>query len=648
MEKLYKAIAKGIVFQADDCCFFLLFLVFLSLPALGKENVLEPPSIILKDKNEIYHIGRQVLVLPDETKDRSLEDILKLRNEFKLSSQDAPSFGFTTSVVWTILKVKNDTDEDWFLEIGSPYQYIIELHSQDKNGKWEYEKSMLQNFPSRKIRVNQHILPLNLEKGEERTFYMRDETSTAVTFPLRIASMDRLYETNHKEDIVNGLCFGLILALSIYNLFVFITIKDRTYLYYVFYIAFFIINMAWIRGYVQSLVPAEFKALNHSTYPSAAILIFLPLFTSSFLQLKKYNPQLMKFNYVFYILSSLAILFTIVGFTQLGFNMIMLQSFLMIPYVTILGFYTFKKGYKPARYYLLAFMVFTFGVVVFILKDHGLLPYNLFTEYSMQVGNTIETLVLSFALADKLNIYKKEKEESQEQALQQANDFSKQLIQSQEDERKRIAGELHDSVQQSLGVIKNRIALLKIKKDKEKQSKILANGNGEVSTEGDGKNDRLMSEIFEVVTQTIHEVRGISYGLRPFQLDLLGLTQSLKSLAEDISDSMNIEFDISIASVDGIFSKELEINIFRIVQECLNSIAQGKTSEKIAVKIERTVDKVYMVFEDDGVNSGLSHISKGTGLIGIKERISILGGSLKIMKLEPKGTEIRIEIPLRN
>jgi signal transduction histidine kinase len=334
--------------------------------------------------------------------------------------------------------------------------------------------------------------------------------------------------------------------------------------------------------------------------------------------------------------------------------MIMLQVFLMIPYVTLLGCYTFNKGYKPARFYLLAFVVFTIGVVIFVLKDHGFLPYNLFTEYSMQVGNAIETLVLSFALADKLNIYKKEKEESQELALRQANEFSKQLIQSQEDERKRIAGELHDSVQQSLGVIKNRIALLKIKNDKEKASKIaeevLSTGNGEgrKTVEANGKNDRLMTEIFEVVAQTIQEVRGISYGLRPFQLDLLGLTQSLKSLAEDVSDSINMEFDINIESIDGIFSKEQEINIFRIVQECLNNIAHHKTSEKVVLRIQKTGDKLYMLFEDDGIDSGLAHINKESGLVGIKERISILGGSLKIMKMEPKGTEIRIEIPLKN
>jgi signal transduction histidine kinase len=174
------------------------------------------------------------------------------------------------------------------------------------------------------------------------------------------------------------------------------------------------------------------------------------------------------------------------------------------------------------------------------------------------------------------------------------------------------------------------------------------NGEGRKTVEANGKNDRLMTEIFEVVAQTIQEVRGISYGLRPFQLDLLGLTQSLKSLAEDVSDSINMEFDINIESIDGIFSKEQEINIFRIVQECLNNIAHHKTSEKVVLRIQKTGNKLYMLFEDDGIDSGLAHINKESGLVGIKERISILGGSLKIMKMEPKGTEIRIEIPLKN
>jgi signal transduction histidine kinase len=130
------------------------------------------------------------------------------------------------------------------------------------------------------------------------------------------------------------------------------------------------------------------------------------------------------------------------------------------------------------------------GDFIFVLSENAEIQQTLFTDYALQIGSSLEAIILSFALANKLNVYKTEKEETQAKALAQANEFSKELIQTQETERKRIAGELHDSVGQSLSLIKNRVALMR-KGMKEQES---------------------LDELNEVVTNTIQEIRSITYG----------------------------------------------------------------------------------------------------------------------------------------
>ncbi len=604
------------------------FLIFLLVLFICKDGLAKAdaqfPVIVLTDKNENYPIGKTIFLYEDKTGELDIHQIRNLKNRFTQSTQTAPSFGFTTTVVWSYFTVRNTSDKAWYLEIGSSYEYTIDLYSEDQHGQIEHSETGLQlPYEARPVRVNLFMLPLHVEKGETKTFYMRLESQTVVNFPIRIATIQKLYETNHIDDIVNGLCFGLIIALSLYNLFVFFSLRDITYLYYVMYILSFMVALSFIKGYFQAIVPYNFN-LNHSTYPSATVFIFMVLFTNSFLFTKKYLPGLTQLSYVFYSLSGASIIFTSLGWHLIGFNLIMLQVFLIIPYVILMCSYALKKGFKPARFYLAGFSFFTVGVLIYVLKDHGILPHNQFTVYSMQLGSAIEAVVLSFALADKLNIYKKEKEESQSVTLTQSNEFSRKLIKLQEDERRRIATELHDSIGQSLSIIKNKITLLK-------------------------KNDpriEVIDGINEIVSETIQTVRSMSYRLRPFQLEMLGLRSSLKSLMEEVSDQSDIGIKINIDQIDGVFSKESEINIYRIVQGYLNVLSKTTNTREATVSITKQGSYVHISFQDDGSVLQAIQDEKTFPVSGIIKRIKILGGYFRIVENKSHPPIILIEIPI--
>ncbi len=203
--------------------------------------------------------------------------------------------------------------------------------------------------------------------------------------------------------------------------------------------------------------------------------------------------------------------------------------------------------------------------------------------------------------------------------------FSRQLIESQEAERKRIAAELHDGLGQNLVVIKNR-AMLGINKgeDKERVAKELKN-------------------ISESATQALEEVREITNNLRPQLLDRLGLTKAITAMLKKVSGVIEIESEID--SIDNIFNETQEISIYRIVQESLNNIIKHSNASDAIVKIKRDESKVLITIEDNGKGFDVLNVKAGgLGLVGLKERAQLLNGEFLIDSKIGEGTKIRVEI----
>jgi signal transduction histidine kinase/ligand-binding sensor domain-containing protein len=200
--------------------------------------------------------------------------------------------------------------------------------------------------------------------------------------------------------------------------------------------------------------------------------------------------------------------------------------------------------------------------------------------------------------------------------------FSRQLIESQESERKRIAQELHDGLGQNLLIIKNRAILGLTVKGKDEQ----------------------FNEIQDSVTDALSEVRSIAYNLRPLHIERLGLTSTIEEMIEDVEKSSGIEINCDVEKIDELFSKENEINFYRIVQECLNNIVKHSNATKASVTVFRENSKIILTVRDDGKGFEADKIKQGLGLNGIAERVKILGGIYSIESEIGKGTTVLAEI----
>ena len=221
------------------------------------------------------------------------------------------------------------------------------------------------------------------------------------------------------------------------------------------------------------------------------------------------------------------------------------------------------------------------------------------------------------------------------QAAQQA--FSRQLIASQEGERRRIAAELHDSLGQRLIII-NNLALF------------LLRTKGRVRTEEEKQ--QTMEEINAEASAAIEETRAISYALRPFQLDRLGLTRAIQALAKTVTRASEIQVETDLADVDDVFPEELRINFYRIVQESLNNVVKHSGASRATVVVRRDRQMVTLTVADDG--QGLPSEANaaqpgqgGFGLTGMRERANLLYGSLQIRNGPSAGTLLTIEFPVK-
>jgi signal transduction histidine kinase len=213
-----------------------------------------------------------------------------------------------------------------------------------------------------------------------------------------------------------------------------------------------------------------------------------------------------------------------------------------------------------------------------------------------------------------------------EHAVQQA--FSRQLIDSLEHERRRISNEMHDSLGQDLSVIKVRAR------------------RGREMLDGDDDARQELDEIGSLAEKTSAGLKEIAYGLRPYQLDKVGLSGTIEGMIERIGRSCGIAFDTRIANVDDLFAADSTIHIYRIVQESVSNIVKHSQARRASVSIDRRGNRVDITIRDDGRGIGatpdavLDPSGTSFGIMGMRERARLAGGNLEVRSTPGAGTSV--------
>lgn len=370
---------------------------------------------ILIDKNfKALNISEKVLFYIDSTNQLSITDVVN--KKFSTSSEKIINFGISSSTYWIKISFENiSTIENFLLKIEQPTIDRIELYTPLPSGKFDIV-TMGKDFAfnHRIFYDPDFIFNIFLKKKTEKRIYLKIRSKLPIQLPMILGVKEEVFNQLKKRDILSGIYFGLMLAMVFYNLFIYFSVKDKSYIYYVIYIVLILLTQTSLQGYPFQYLWPSYPIIDKYSlflFPSLVSISGI-IFMNVFLKIKIYSSNLFKLSFLLLFFYIFSIILSFIQYFKLSYKLMEFTSTLTSIFMLYTSIYIIKKGYQPAKYFLAAWSVFLVGVVIYILKDFEVLPFNNFTRYTMQIGSGIETVLLSFALAARINIYKKERLEA--------------------------------------------------------------------------------------------------------------------------------------------------------------------------------------------------------------------------------------------
>lgn len=425
-------------------------LLGLLLTTGGKGTV--TAQIVYSDPQELLSLSARAMILEDAEHRLTAEEVAVLPDTaFTVAGEDILNFRHTSSKYWLKFLLQNTTDKELTLLVENPLIHHLNVFVTGSDGtETTYYSGNFTFHSTRSFNSS----AFTFELGRNPTgILIETSTKSDFFFPVYVGAAYPITKSLHRNDIFNGAYLGLMLAMLLYNLFIFITIKDRVYFYYILHIGITLLMMLRFRGIGFDLFWPEMPLFNSGSSVFLCLIIVTSiLFSTRFLDTANYAPKAHKF------LVSLAGVAAVLFLTALAdwqpWSNILVQadaailSFSLI-FIAIL---VYRRGHKSAKYYLLAWTVLLIANIILIMTLNGALPITFFTLTSFQIGSALEAVLLSNALANKINTYKIEREKAQTEIIEKTRE-NERLVKEQnvllEQKVSQRTSELHAAKEQS-------------------------------------------------------------------------------------------------------------------------------------------------------------------------------------------------------
>ena len=575
--------------------------------------------VVLTNTQEHYPLSQHLEILEDEQGAWTIEDVTssEIASRFVTNQEKVPGFGFTDSAYWVRFRVRNEAEPEteWVLFYDHAAFYTDFYYPSDDGQTYEaVHTGSAMPFHTRDLPLSRFAFRLPLAPEETKTIHMRFESAGTLILPLSIFSDEALVQKTITEQTLNAFLYGILFILTFYNLVLFFYLRDNSYLYYVLFFSTILLGLMAISGFgAQYLWPNQggFAAIS-ARFFTILSFIFALLFATSFLRAKAYTPRLHKF------MVGLAITVVVV----LGLMFIWFRETAVVHAILILascvtmiaaGLVVWRKGFRPARYYLVGWLLFVVGFILFLLTLVDILPLTGLTDGVLRLGLVVLALVLSLGLADRINVYRNEKEAAHLAAIAQ---------------RTHIAQDLHDSVTQSLY-----------------SANLFAEAGQEIAETGDVQGaGHYFRRIGAVTQQSLKEMRLFLYELRPPDVVEDGLVDALQKRLDTVEKRGGMEARLIVdGEVD--YPDEISDQFFRITQEALNNVVKHAEANEVTVYLQANdIMGVKVVDDGRGFDLGTVENSNGLGLKTMQERAARIGGDFTIHTAPGRGTTVRVEV----
>lgn len=431
--------------------FCLFHLLVLALLCWSSSLWAQIAPIALDDNSDQLNPARQLFYGVDPAGQLSLNDVQSTRSGFQWlpvpANVENVNFGYSDQTYWFHFRLENTSAHRIHkqLEIGYPVLDFLDVYLLHRNGDTrQLSLGDKRPFHDRPVDHRNFIVPLLLQADDTVDVYLRVRTTSSIQLPLMIWRDNSLLEVSQAEMLGLGIYYGTMLVMVLYNFFVFLSVREANYLYYVLYVSCMALFLASLNGVsYQYLWPQGIWWNDQSiVFFLAGVVVFAALFTINFLRIPEVFPRIYPFGTLIVFISVLVMVATLLLPYKTMIRVVIGWAVFGIVLALGVGMYRWLKGDSSAKYYCIAWYTLLVSGVVLALNKFDIVPRNFFTENALQLGSALEVILLSFALADRLNTEKRKRFEAQLQALE--NERIARLAQAealQQEKNARIAQE---------------------------------------------------------------------------------------------------------------------------------------------------------------------------------------------------------------
>ncbi|KAA6180635.1 MAG: response regulator [Gammaproteobacteria bacterium] len=640
---------------------YLLMFLLCGLPMLAG-------AVEFNETTRSLPLGRVMQVLEDPSGSVTLADARSaaLADRYTRHDKDTLNAGYSRSAFWLkvdlhYLPKDPKALRTWLLELAYPPLDHLELYVPDDTGAYRLAGRTGDALPfaSREIRQNNYLFNVDFKAGEQKTLYLRLQSEGSIQAPLTLWSSTAYLEDQPLRLYVLGLIYGVLLGMLVYNLFIYLSVRDTSYLYYILYIASFGMYQLSVNGAaVEYFWPDNPWWANAATpFLIGASALFGSLFARSFLHTALYSRWLDRLLLVLVGTGAVVMLLSLMTSYALALRLATALALIFTVTIFVAGIKAWCCGQRVARYFIIAWSAFLIGGVVNTMMVLGYLPNVFFTMYSSQIGSAIEVALLSLALADRINAMREQQAQILFEASQKLEVLNQQLAHSNQLKDEFLATLTHELRTPMNGVI-GSLELM--------QTVPLSGDLAQYQHTAAGSARDMMRMVNGILTLT--ELQAGRLGAQPQVFSLRGVLNTLRQQFLGNAQGKGLEFSIDVA---GELPDRLEGDAGKLMQclECLLDNAFKFTHEGAVrvrvVGLPRADGHLHLTFIVTDTGIGFAHLDEATlyqrffqvdgsttreygglgiGLAICRQLIELLGGRLTHHSEPRKGSRFQLEV----
>jgi len=557
-------------------------------------------------------LGHATQVYEDVGGHSTIEEVTSaaFADKFHRQSEAVLNAGYSRSVFWLRLDLRYTPKDptvlgNWLLELAYPPMDHIELYLPDHQGIFRLAQSTGDELPYsvREIKQNNYVFAIPFPANEQKTVYLRIHSEGSVQAPLNLWSYTAYLEEQPTRLYVLGLIYGVLLGMLVYNLFIYLSVRDKSYLYYILYIASFGLYQVSVNGAgVQYLWPDNPWWANAATpFLIGSAAMFGSQFARSFLQTAEHSRWL---DRVLMVLMGWGLVTMLLSLTSTYGLALRLATALALVFTVVIfsaGLIAWWRGLRLARYFIIAWTAFLAGGIINTLMVLGYLPNVFITMYASQIGSALEVGLLSLALADRINSMREQQARVLLEAGQKLELLNQQLANSNRLKDEFLATVTHELRTPMNGVI-GSLELM--------QTVSMGAEIAQYQQTAAGSARDMMRMVDDILILTELQAGKLYPRHEPFGLQTLldGLQMQFGRAAQAKHLAFTLESDGDLPERVRGDSKKLSLCLSCLLDNAIKFTSQGAVGLRVRIG-ERSTDSLALSFKVSDTGIGFSQLA---------------------------------------